>query len=243
MSAPTTSGHTVKSYDREQEELDVRIAEMGGMVETLLWTAFRALNRRDPELAARAVRSDTRIDLIDRDLQLRATELINKRQPAANDLRHAVSVLAIASDLERIGDLSKSIARRAITISGIEQPRSILHGIKHMTELAARQLDAVLHAWSTRDGDKAVAVWSGDAALDALYSSVFRDLMTWMADNPRQIEHGMHLIFIAKNLERIGDHTTNIAERVRFVATGVLLAEPRAKSDDTSSFTPATPVA
>ena len=235
------STHTVTSYDAEQDALDGRIAEMGGLVEALLWTAFRALDRRDPELAARAVRGDSRIDHIDLDVQGRAVLLINKRQPVANDLRHAVSVLAIASELERIGDLSKSIARRAITVSPAEQPRTILNGLKHMTELAARQLHDVLDAWSHRDGDKALAVWSGDAALDALYSSVFRDLIAWMTDDPRQIEHGMHLLFIAKNLERIGDHTTNIAERIRFVVTGVPLSEQRAKSDDTSSYNPVTP--
>ena len=234
------SGHTVTSYDAEQEALDGRIAEMGGLVESLLWTAFRALDRRDPELAARAVRGDSRIDLIDLDVQGRAILLINKRQPVANDLRHAVSVLAVASELERIGDLSKSIARRAITVSTAEQPRTILNGLKHMTELAARQLHDVLDAWSHRDGVKALAVWSGDAALDALYSSVFRDLIVWMSNDPRQIEHGMHLLFIAKNLERIGDHATNIAERIRFVVTGAPLSGQRAKSDDTSSFTPGT---
>lgn len=236
------SGHTVKSYDVEQAELDSRIAQMGGLVESLLWQAFQALDRRDPQLAERAVRGDSAIDQIERDVQARAILLMGRRQPVADDLRHAVSVLAIAADLERVGDLSKSIARRALAISVAEQPRTILHGLKHMTQVAARQLKDVLDAWSTRDAGKAGTVWSADVALDALYSSVFRDVLSWMMDDPRNIEHGMHLLFIAKNLERIGDHTTNIAERIRFVVTGKTMSDERLKSDDTSTYTqPARP--
>ncbi len=180
--------------------------------------------------------ADGSIDQLQRDVQEQAIRMIAMRQPMAHDLRHAVSVLKLAAELERIGDLAKNIALRAMTISGAEQPRTILVGLEHMTELAGRQLKDVLDAWSARDGKKALGVWRGDAGLDALYNSVFRDLLARMMEDPRDIEHSTHLLFVAKNLERIGDHTTNIAEQILYLITGVTSPRDRIKGDDTSTF-------
>lgn len=229
--------HTVQTYDRELDELDGAVSQMGGLVEDLVWRAYRALERRNPQLAEQAVRADEVVDQLERDVQERAILLIARRQPVADDLRHALAVLKIAAELERVGDLAKNIARRAMTVSTAEQPRQIIAGLEHMTELAARQLKDVLDAWTARDAAKARLVWSGDASLDALYSSVFRDALAWMLVDPRNIEHSTHLLFAAKNLERIGDHTTNVAEQIIFLVTGSAPPRDRLKRDDTSSIT------
>lgn len=237
------SRHIVFMFDLEQAQLDSAVARMGGLVEALLWKAFRALERRNPSLGEQAANEDEAIDQIERDVQELAIQMIGRRQPMADDLRHALAVLKIATELERIGDLSKNIARRATTISGAEQPRHILRGLEHMTELAARQLKEVLDAWGARDSVKALGVWRGDAGLDALYTSVFRDLLARMTEDPRNIEHSAHLLFAAKNLERIGDHTTNIAEQIAYLTTGAAPPRDRLKRDDTSTITTPKPAA
>ena len=229
------AGHIVKSYDAEFAELDRMTAEMGGLAEAQLADAVAALERRDPKLAETVVASDRRIDALEQQLQERAINMIAKRQPLANDLRHIMIVLKIASDLERIGDLAKNIAKRAIAISGEGHPRTLVAGLGHMADLAHEQLKNVLDAFATRDVEKAMAVWHDDAALDALYNSVFRELLTYMMEDPRNIGLCTHLLFGAKNLERIGDHATNIAENIHFLVTGTALADDRPKGDDTSS--------
>jgi phosphate transport system protein len=229
------TGHIVRSYDAEFFELDRMTAEMGGLAERQLADAFAALDRRDPRLAEKAVASDRSIDALERQLQDRAVYMIAKRQPMADDLRHIMTVLKVAGDLERIGDLSKNMAKRALAISGESHPRALMAGIGHMTELAHRQLKDVLDAFATRDHDKALAVWRSDAGLDALYNSVFRELLTYMMEDPRNIGLCTHLLFGAKNIERIGDHTTNIAENIHYLVTGRVLSDDRPKSDDTSS--------
>lgn len=230
------NSHIVKSYDYEFATLDRMMAEMGGLAETLLRDAFDALERRDPKLAERAAASDDAIDTIERDLQERAILMIAKRQPMANDLRHIMTVLKIASDVERIGDLAKNIAKRALAVSGESHPKPLINGLRHMTDEAQRQVKDVLDALSHRDADKALAVWRRDASLDALYNSVFRELLTYMMEDPRKIGLCAHLLFGAKNLERIGDHATNIAENVYFLVTGQALADDRPKGDDTSTI-------
>ena len=230
------SDHIVKSYDAEFAELDRTTAQMGGLAEKLLADAFAALSRRDPALAAAAANSDRVIDDLERQLQEQAVYMIAKRHPVANDLRHVMTVLKIAADLERIGDLAKNIAKRAVALSNEAPPKGLMNGIGHMTELALRQLKDVLDAFGARDAAKAVAVWHGDAGLDMLYNSVFRELLTYMMEDPRNIGLCTHLLFAAKNIERIGDHTTNIAENVHFLVTGLVLADDRPKSDDTASF-------
>lgn len=227
-------GHIVKSYDTEFSELDSITAEMGGLAEAQLASAIAALTRRDPALAEKAIASDKRIDALERQLQERAIHMIAKRQPMANDLRHIMTVLKIAGDLERVGDLAKNIAKRALAVSAETQPRQIMAGMGHMAELAHRQLKDVLDAFSARDDAKALAVWHSDAGLDALYNSAFRELLTYMMEDPRNIGLCTHLLFGAKNLERIGDHTTNMAENVHYLVTGETLADDRPKGDDTS---------
>ncbi len=229
------SNHIVKSYDTEFADLDRMAAEMGGLAEKLLADAFAALERRDPQLAERAIASDRAIDNLERQIQERAVLMIARRQPLANDLRHVMTVLKIAGDLERIGDLAKNIAKRALAVSGENHPRQLLIGLGHMTELAHEQLKDVLDALGTRDDAKALAVWRGDVKLDDLYNSVFRELLTYMMEDPRNIGLCAHLLFGAKNIERIGDHTTNIAENIHYLVTGKVLTDERPKGDGSSS--------
>jgi phosphate transport system protein len=233
--------HIVKSYDAEFSELDRMTAQMGGLAEKLLADAFQALERRDPKLAELAVGRDRAIDDLERQVQERAILMIAKRQPMATDLRHIMTVLKIASDLERVGDLAKNIAKRALAIAGENHPKPLMAGLGHMTDLALRQLKDVLDALSSRDAEKALTVWHSDAKLDALYNSVFRELLTYMMEDPRNIGLCTHLLFGAKNIERIGDHTTNIAENVVFLVTGKALTDDRPKNDDTSSVVPDRP--
>ena len=235
------TAHFVKSYDAEFSELDRMTAQMGGLAEKLLADAFQALERRDPRLAEAAVSRDRAIDDLERQLQERAILMIAKRQPMANDLRHIMTVLKIASDLERVGDLAKNIAKRALAVAHESHPKPLMAGLGHMNNLAMRQLNDVLDALSSRDADKALAVWRSDAGLDALYNSVFRELLTYMMEDPRNIGLCTHLLFGAKNIERIGDHTTNIAENVVFLVTGKALTDDRPKGDDTSGLLPARP--
>ena len=228
--------HIVTSFDTDLSGLDLKIAEMGGLCEELLGRAFEALERRDPKRAELAVASDTAIDALERSVQEHAILIIARRQPMANDLRHVMTVIKIAGDLERIGDLGKNIAKRAVAISQEATPKSLLIGLRHMMEYALGQLKDVLDAYATSDADKAMAVWRDDARIDALYNSIFREMLTYMMEDPRNIGLCTHLLFGAKNLERIGDHTTNIAENVHFLVHGTLPAETRPKGDDTSSL-------
>ncbi len=229
------ASHIVHAYDAELAELDSLTSQMGGLAEALLRDASIAMQRRDPELAAKAVQSDKKIDDLERRLQDRAIQLIAKRQPMANDLRHIMTVLKIGSDLERIGDLAKNIAKRAQAIAGENHPKQLIAGMGHMSQLAARQLKDVLDALGAKDDAKAMAVWRADESLDALYNSVFRELLTFMMEDPRIIGLCTHLLFGAKNLERIGDHTTNIAENIHYLVTGRILTDDRPKQDDTAS--------
>ena len=226
--------HTVKAFDSELQLLDKKIAHMGGLAEKLLAQGFDALSRRDPQMAEAAVASDRVIDTIEREVQEQAVLLIARRQPVARDLRQVMTVLKITGDLERIGDLAKNIAKRATAISGENHPKSLMVGLRHMTELALSQLKDVLDAYIERDADKALTVWRNDEKIDAMYNSLFRELLTYMMEDPRNIGLCTHLLFGAKNIERIGDHTTNIAENIYYLVHGRTLAEDRPKGADTS---------
>ena len=227
--------HTVRSYEDEFKLLDRRIAQMGGYAERLLVQAMDALERRDPQLAENAVASDVMIDQLERDLQEQVIVMIAKRQPLANDLRHLMTVLKIASDLERIGDLSKNIAKRALAVAGESYPKPLMTGMRHMTEMVQSQLKDVLDALAELDSEKAMKVWRSDQQVDAMYNSLFREMLTYMMEDPRNIGLCTHLLFGAKNIERIGDHTTNIAENVHYLVHGVPIADDRPKGDKTSS--------
>ncbi len=229
------SEHIVKSYEQELALLDSRIGQMGGLAEQLVGEAFDALASHNPARAEATVASDATIDLLHGELEEQVILMIARRQPVANDLRQVISVLKVAGELERVGDLAKNVAKRAHTVSGETHPKGLLTGLRHMAELASRQLKDVLDAYAARDADRALAVWHTDEKLDAVYNSVFRELLTYMMEDPRNIGLCTHLLFVAKNLERIGDHTTNIAETVTYMTRGAPPEGERPKSDMTSS--------
>lgn len=227
--------HIVASFDEELGQLDRRIAQMGGMCEQQLGQAFEALERRDPRLAAQVIAADAEVDQYEKELEEQAVSMIARRQPLAVDLRHVMTTLKISTDLERIGDLAKNIAKRAMTVSGESHPKPLMTGLGHMTDLALRQLKNVLDAYSERNAEKALEVWHEDAEIDAMYNSIFRELLTYMMEDPRNISLCTHLLFGAKNIERIGDHSTNIAENIYYLVRGEVIADDRPKVDKTSS--------
>ena len=212
--------HIVKSYESELAELDKKVGQMGGLAEQLLGDSFEALEQRNAGLARTVVLNDRAIDQLHRELEEQVVTMIARRQPMANDLRQVMAVLKVAGDLERIGDLAKNIGKRAQAISGENHPKPLITGLSHMVELTSRSLKDVLDAFAARDADKALKVWREDEHIDALYNSLFRELLTYMMEDPRNIGLCTHLLFGAKNIERIGDHTTNIAETVIYLVTG-----------------------
>ena len=227
--------HIVKSYEAELSVLENKAGQMGGLAEQLLGEAFEALEQRNPDQARAVVARDSAIDELHRELEEQIIVMIARRQPMANDLRQIMAVLKVAGDLERIGDLAKNIGKRAQAISGETHPKTLITGLRHMVDLTSRSLKDVLDAFSARDAEKALTVWRDDEKIDVLYNSIFRELLTYMMEDPRNIGLCTHLLFGAKNIERIGDHTTNIAETVYYLARGVPLTEERPKNDKTSS--------
>ena len=226
------SDHTVRAYDAELDFIDRKIAEMGGVAEKMLGDAMEALQRLDVELARSVVQSDPHLDALQREIEDMAVLTIARRQPMAIDLRQLVGAIHIAGDLERTGDLAKNIAKRAVkVVNDARLPRAMV-GLKHMAELAALQLKEVLDAYAQRDAERALAVWKRDAEVDALEDSVFRDLLTFMMEDPRNISFCAHLLFCSKNLERIGDHATNIAEKIHYMKTGGALPLQRPKGGE-----------
>ncbi len=227
--------HIVRSYEEELALLDKKIAQMGGLAEASLGQSFDALERRDPQLATGVIQSDKIIDQLQKDIEEQVITMIARRQPMANDLRHIMAALRITSDLERIGDLAKNTAKRALAISQEPYPKPLMSGLRNMVERALRQLKDVLDAYAERNIDLALTVWRDDEQIDAMFNSVFRELLTYMMEDPRNIGLCTHLLFGAKNIERIGDHTTNIAEDVHYLVKGESIAENRPKGDKTSS--------
>ena len=214
------SDHIVRSYDADLEGIRRSLAEMGGMAERMLGDSTVALVRRDTALAQKVITADQRLDNLQREIEEKAVLTIARRQPLAQDLRELISAIRLASDIERVGDLAKNIAKRTVKIAAeARMPRAIV-GLRSMHEYAAMQLKDVLDAYAQRDVERARAVWVRDAELDALEDSVFRDLLTFMMEDPRNITFCTHLLFCSKNIERIGDHTTNIAETVVYLVTG-----------------------
>jgi len=227
------SDHTVKAYDDDLGRLKTMLAQMGGLAEEQLARAMDALSRRDTQLADLIIADDAKIDALELAIEERSVTTIAKRQPMASDLREVMSAIRISSDLERIGDLAKNLAKRTHAMSD-SLPRQIITGLKRMSTLAQEQLQDVLDAYTRKDAARALEVWRSDEEIDALYNSVFRELLTYMMEDPRTIGLCAHLLFAAKNLERIGDHTTNIAENVYYLVHGKLIGEERPKKDLTS---------
>ena len=230
--------HTSTAFEQELKALDSKIAQMGGIAEQLLGRAIDALENRDPELAAITISQDEQIDRLEREVEELAISIIARRAPVALDLRQIMTAIRVAGDLERIGDLGKNIAKRAAATAEENRPKQLMSGLHHIGSKALEQLQTVLDAYSHRDADKALLVWARDEELDAIYTSVFRELLTYMMEDPRKIGLCTHLLFGAKNLERIGDHTTNIAEMIHFLVKGVALTEKRPKGDTTSFAMP-----
>ncbi|MGI9371967.1 MAG: phosphate signaling complex protein PhoU, partial [Hyphomicrobiales bacterium] len=213
--------HIVTAFDDDIEALKRNIALMGGLAEEHLAAAIDALVRNDLDLADKVIADDVKIDDLERDTEEKAVLTIAKRQPMASDLREIMVSIRIASDLERVGDLAKNIAKRCHALSD-DRPTAIITGMRSMGKLAQTQLKDVLDAYIQRDAAKAKQVWVEDEELDAMYNSVFRELLTYMMEDPRNIGFCTHLLFGAKNIERIGDHATNIAENVHYLVHGVV---------------------
>ena len=220
--------HTVRSYDKDLDALERHIAEMGGIAEKMVIDAMDALSQADATLANQVIATDARLDALQRQIEEQAILTIARRQPMAVDLREIVGAIRVAGDLERVGDLAKNIAKRSLKLGVERAPRAIV-GLRHMNEVATELMKNVLDAYAQRDIERARAVWEHDAELDALEDSVFRDLLTHMMEDPRNISFCAHLLFCSKNLERIGDHATNIAETVFYLVTGENLPGERPK--------------
>ena len=231
--------HTTKAFDDDLQELTRLVAEMGGLVERQIVESVDALVRRDVALGARVVATDVEIDHLQRLIEERAVLTIAKRQPMAVDLREIVGALRVATDLERIGDLSKNIGKRVNALDSEFHPLKLIRGLEHMTDLVNTQVKAVLDAYAAHDLPAAMAVWKGDEEIDAICTSLFRELLTYMMEDPRNISFCIHLMFCAKNIERIGDHATNIAETVFYMIEGQQMVEQRPKGDMTTFATPA----
>ena len=225
--------HIVSSYAQELQRLRDLMTEMGGLVESQLMMATQAIAENDNALAARAVEQDKAVDTLERDTEQLVIRMLALRQPMAVDLRQIVAALKITAALERIGDYAKNVAKRSIVLRQFPLPFS-LTGLMSMARLVQESLHLVIDAVGENDAEKAVQVWQSDQAIDDLYNSIFRELVTYMMEDGRSITPCTHLLFIAKNLERIGDHATNIAEFVHYAATGETLNEERPKGDGSS---------
>ena len=226
--------HTIKAFDADLQDLVRVVAEMGGLAEKQIGDAFQALDRRDIGLAERVVADDAKIDALQREIEEKAILTIARRQPMAVDLREIVGALRVSNDLERIGDLAKNIAKRVGALEGDFRPQQVMRGVEHMTDLVLTQIKDVLDSFARRDAAEAMAVWRSDEEVDAVNNSLFRELLTYMMEDPRNISYCIHLLFCAKNIERKGDHATNIAETVYYMVEGHAIAEERPKGDTTA---------
>ena len=225
--------HTVKAFSEQLETLSTLVAQMGGLAEAQFAAAIDAIARRDTVAAESAVGGDARIDELQQEIEDRALKLLALRQPMAVDLRETLAAIKTASELERIGDLAKNIAKRAIVLNR-EPPIRLTQSLARMGKSALSQLKQVLDAFSNRDAMLAEAVWNQDGEIDEIYNSLFRELLTYMMEDPRTIGLCTHLLFVAKNIERSGDHATNIAEVVYHMVKAGHLTANRPKADTTS---------
>jgi phosphate transport system protein len=228
------SEHIVKSFSEQLELLANAVAQMGGLAEAQFANAIEAVSKRDTKLAEAAIGSDERVDRIQQTVEDQALRLLALRQPMAVDLRTTLAAIKIAYELERVGDLAKNIGKRALILNR-EPPIRLTQSLARMGRQSLAQLKTVLDAYSGRDAESAKSVWRQDEEIDELYNSLFRELLTYMMEDPRTIGLCTHLLFIAKNIERAGDHATNIAETVYHMVTGTYLRIDRPKADLTST--------
>lgn len=229
--------HTTHAFDTDLQVLAEKLLNMGRSADQQIATAIEALLKRDTALAQHVVAADDLIDSQQRDIEERAITTIARRQPMAVDLREIVGALRICNDLERVGDLAENIGKRVLLLAGEPCIDEVMLQLQRMARLARDQLAQVLQSYEHRDIPAALDVWRKDKALDALNNSLFRELLTYMMENQRNIPFCSHMLFCAKNIERIGDHTTNIAETVYYIAEGRALPEERPKADLTSKTT------
>jgi len=222
------TGHTLKAFDQDIERLRALISQMGGLAEHAIDEAMRCLMQRDVEAAAEVVQNDKKLDALEIETERRAVQLIALRAPMAGDLRDVVAALKISGVVERIGDYAKNIAKRVPLVENAKiEPLSLL---PEMARICVEMVHNVLDAFVERDAEAAVRVCERDSAVDDFYDSIFRTLLTHMMENPQNIGQSAHLLFVAKNLERIGDHATNIAEMVYYAATGEYMTDRPGKS-------------
>lgn len=234
-----TESHIVSSFDEELNELKSSISRLGGLVEAQLASAIQSIAKRDEAMAARCIEADKRIDEMEDQVEAQTLRMLALRQPVARDLRQILAALRISHDLERMGDYATNLAKRASALSQLPEVGPI-NGITRMGRLTHRIITDVLDAFTEADLDRAMKAWERDEEIDQMYTSLFRELLTYMMEDPRNITACAHLLFVAKNIERIGDHATNIAETVYFQETGNRLAGTRPKGDK-SSFAVVTP--
>jgi phosphate transport system protein len=227
------SEHIIKSYDDELRRLNNAITQMGGLAESQLASAIEAVVKRDSDLAAAVVQGDAQVDQLEHDVDGLVVRLLALRQPMARDLREILSALRIAADLERICDYAANVAKRSIALNQAPPVRPV-YALPRMARLAETLTKDVLDAYVERDAERALVVWARDEELDEMYSGLFRELLTYMMEDPRNITACTHLLFMAKNIERIGDHATNIAETVYFLVHGKPLTQARPKGDRSS---------
>ncbi|MEI9420496.1 phosphate signaling complex protein PhoU [Mesorhizobium sp. Cs1299R1N1] len=230
------SVHTMSAFDEELKYLSKRIAAMGGHAERMVEQAVAALVNADPGLAQKVIRDDVVLDEGQREIDDKAIIIIAKRQPMATDLREIVGAIRISADLERVGDLGKNVAKRVVAVTDGRQPTSLFRGLEALANLALTQLKEVLDVYASRSVDKIGFVRDRDDQIDAMYTSLFRELLTYMMEDPRNITPCTHLLFCAKNIERIGDHATNIAETIYYIVTGDQMPAERPKSDKTDKI-------
>jgi phosphate transport system protein len=231
------SQHTVRSYDQDLSFLAGKIAEMGGQAERMIEQSVQALVKGDGKMAQSVIVSDNFLDVAQRDIDEKAVSTITRRQPMSVDLREIIGAIRISNDLERIGDMGKNIAKRSFAVAESRHPVKLYRSIEALAELALNQLKDVLDAYASRTVDRLAQVRDRDEEIDALYTSLFRELLTYMMEDPRNITACTHLLFCAKNLERVGDHATNIAETVYYIATGAQMSADRSKDDTSHQIT------
>ncbi|MEQ8444180.1 MAG: phosphate signaling complex protein PhoU [Alphaproteobacteria bacterium] len=228
--ADVSHGHIVAAYDQEFKKLTKLLSQMGGLAEVQLSNALTAIEKRNDKLAQKVKDGDREIDQLEIDIEALVVRMLALRQPVANDLRYIVATLRISSDIERIGDYAKNIGKRAMALNQLPA-EPLLRGVVRIGQPVQAMLKDVMDAHLQGDTAKAIDVWEADEEVDALYTSLFRELLTYMMEDPRHITPCTHLLFIAKNLERIGDHATNIAETIHFQVEGTPLADRRPKAD------------
>jgi phosphate transport system protein len=227
------SDHIVKSFDNELAQLNAAIVRMGEQAKVQFSAALQALRTRDVEIAARVIRDDVEVDELERDIEARAIRVLALRQPIARDFREVLSTLRIGIELERICDFSANISKRVIALNA-HSPQEWVNEVGELGALASKQLADVVDAFGEHNQEKAITVWACDEQIDDTYTGIYRRLIDYMKSDPQRVAIGAHLMFIAKNIERIGDHVTNIAEAIYYLVTGNVLDAPRPKGDKSS---------